>query len=46
MFVLSLKKELFKQGCGSGSALKKEAGNGSELGSIWLFEEPEAEAFS
>jgi len=26
--------------CGSGSTLKKEAG--SELGSIWLFEKPEA----
>jgi len=25
--------------------LKKEAGSGSELGSIWLDEEPEAEAF-
>jgi len=24
---------------------EKEAGSGSELGSIWLFEEPEAEAF-
>jgi len=31
--------------CGSGSTLKKEAGSGSELGSVWLFEEPEAEAF-
>jgi len=29
--------------CGSGSTLKKEGG--SELGSIWLFEESEAEAF-
>jgi len=29
--------------CGSGRTLKKEAE--SELGSIWLFEEPEAEAF-
>jgi len=28
--------------CGSGSILKKKAGNGSELGSIRLFEEPEA----
>jgi len=25
--------------------LKKETGSGSELGSIWLFEEPEKEAF-
>jgi len=25
--------------------LKKKAGSGSELGSIWLFAEPEAEAF-
>jgi len=25
--------------------LKKESGSGSKLGSIWLFEEPEAEAF-
>jgi len=31
--------------CGSGSTLKKEAGSGSKLGSIWHFEEPEAEAF-
>jgi len=31
--------------CGSGSTLKKEAGRGSKLGSIWLFKEPEAEAF-
>jgi len=31
--------------CGSGGTLKKEAGSGSELGSILLFEEPEAEAF-
>jgi len=31
---------------GSGSTLKKEAGNGSKLKSILLFEEPEAEAFS
>jgi len=31
--------------CGSRSPLKKEAGSGSELESIWLFEEPEAEAF-
>jgi len=30
--------------CGSGSTLKKEAGSGSELGSILLFEEPETEA--
>jgi len=30
--------------CGSGSTLKKEAGSGSKLGSIRLFEEPEAEA--
>jgi len=29
--------------CGSWSTLKKEAGN--KLRSIWLFEEPEAEAF-
>jgi len=28
--------------CGSGSTLKKEAGSGSKLGSIWLFEELEA----
>jgi len=28
-----------------GSTLKKEAGSGGELRSIWLFEEPEAEAF-
>jgi len=31
--------------CGSGSTLKKEAGSGSEFGSIQLFEEPEAKAF-
>jgi len=31
--------------CGSGSTLKKEARSGSKLGSILLFEEPEAEAF-
>jgi len=31
--------------CGSGNALKKEAGSGSELGSFWLFEEPGVEAF-
>jgi len=31
--------------CGSGSILKKEAGSGSKLGSIWLFEEPKVEAF-
>jgi len=31
--------------CRSGNTLKKEAGSGSKLGSIWLFEEPEAEAF-
>jgi len=31
--------------CGSGSTLKKEAESGSKLGSICLFEEPEAEAF-
>jgi len=31
--------------CGSGSTLKKEAGNGSNLGSVRLFEQPEAEAF-
>jgi len=31
--------------CGSGSTLKKEAGSGSELGSILLFKEPKAEAF-
>jgi len=31
--------------CGSGSTLKKEAGSGSELRSIRLFEEPETEAF-
>jgi len=30
--------------CGSGSTLKKEAGSGSEHGSILIFEEPEAEA--
>jgi len=29
----------------SGSTLKKEAGSGSELGSISFFEEPEAETF-
>jgi len=29
----------------SESTLKKEAGSGSKLGSILLFEEPEAEAF-
>jgi len=29
--------------CGSGNTLKIEAG--SELGSVWLFEEPEAEEF-
>jgi len=29
---------------GSGNTLKNEAGNGSKLGSIWLFEEPEADA--
>jgi len=28
-----------------GSTLKKEAGSGSELGNISLFEDPEAEAF-
>jgi len=28
-----------------GSTLKKEAGSGSKLGSIWLFEVPEADAF-
>jgi len=38
------------QGCGSGKflqkrTLKKGAGSGSELRSIWFFEEPEAEAF-
>jgi len=27
---------------GSGSTLKKEAGSGSKLGSIWLFDELEA----
>jgi len=31
--------------CGSGSTLKKEDGNGSKLGSILFFEEPEAKAF-
>jgi len=31
--------------CGSGSTLKKEAGNGSKLGNICVFEEPEAKAF-
>jgi len=31
--------------CGSGSTLKKEAGSGSKLESILLFEEPEVEAF-
>jgi len=31
--------------CGSGITLKKEAGIRSELWSIWLFEELEAEAF-
>jgi len=29
----------------SGSTLKKQAESGSKLGNIWLFEEPEAEAF-
>jgi len=29
--------------CGSRSTLKKETGSRSKLGSIWLFEEPEAE---
>jgi len=29
----------------SGSTLKRETVSGNELGSIWLFEEPEAEAF-
>jgi len=30
---------------GSESTLKKEAGSGSKLGSVWLFEEPDVEAF-
>jgi len=29
--------------CGNGGTLKKEAGSGSKLGSIWLFEEPEVD---
>jgi len=43
--------KLCKQGCGSGSWKRKrwkrkhfEERSGSELGSIWLSEEPEAEA--
>jgi len=41
----SWKQKLWKQlnFCRSGNTLKKEAGN--KLGCIWLFEEPEAEAF-